>query len=145
MADVLRWTLVNLAEALRESGGAVGYGELPIVSADPQLMGQLLQNLIGNALKYRRPAQTPEIHVGAVKEAGFWHFSVRDNGQGFLPEKAEDIFRVFTRLHGREVPGSGIGLATCKRIVESHGGRIWAESEPGHGSLFHFTLPADPE
>jgi signal transduction histidine kinase len=104
-------------------------------------MAQLLQNLIGNALKFRGEGP-PEIHVGAERQDGAWVICVRDNGIGIEPQYFERIFQIFQRLHTRRhYPGTGIGLAICKKIVERHGGRIWVESEPGRGSRFYFTLP----
>ena len=104
-------------------------------------MVMVFQNLIGNALKYRR-TEVPQICVSAMRQQGEWQVSVTDNGQGFETEYAETIFKPFRRLHGKTVPGSGIGLATCKRVIERLAGRIWAESVLYQGSTFHFTLPA---
>ena len=103
---------------------------------------QLFQNLVGNALKFRSPGRTAEIRVAARREAEEWLFSVRDNGLGFEQQYAEKIFVIFQRLHARgQYPGTGIGLAICKRIVQRHGGRIWASGEPGQGATFFFTIP----
>ena len=102
----------------------------------------VFQNLIGNALKYRG-TEVPQIRIEAVREDANWRVSVTDNGQGFDSNYAETIFKPFRRLHGKNVPGSGIGLATCKRVIERLGGRIWAESILGEGSTFYFTLPAE--
>ncbi len=137
----LQTALANLAVALRESGAVVTHDALPTVMAEPSQLIQLLQNLIGNAVKFHG-ALTPEIHVGAEHLPGEWRFSVRDNGIGIEPQHFQRIFAVFQRLHTRrEYPGTGIGLAVCKKIVERHGGRIWVESQPGQGSTFYFTLP----
>jgi hypothetical protein len=104
-------------------------------------MGQLLQNLIANAIKFHGD-HPPRIHVSTRQEGREWVVAVRDNGIGFEPQYAERIFKVFQRLHTKEeYPGTGIGLAICKKIVERHGGRIWAESEPAQGATFYFTIP----
>ncbi len=101
----------------------------------------VLQNLVANALKYRHPNRSPRIQVSAEREDRYWTVAVDDNGVGFEPGQAERIFRVFTRLHGSQMPGTGIGLALAKRIVDSHGGRIWAEGRPGQGATFRLSLP----
>jgi signal transduction histidine kinase len=102
-------------------------------------MVQLFQNLISNALKYRNAR--PRIHISAKQENGEWVFSITDNGIGIEPAYAGQIFKPFHRLHGDEYPGTGIGLATCQKVVEGYGGRIWVESELGRGSRFSFTFP----
>ena len=102
----------------------------------------LFQNLIGNAIKYRRPETAARIHISAQEDGNQWRITVQDNSMGIEAEYLETIFAPFKRLHGREVPGTGMGLAICQRIVERYGGRIWAESTYGQGSAFHFTLPA---
>ena len=142
MDDVLAASVASLHTAALESGAVITIGEIPILvrGSAPQLQ-QLLINLLGNAIKYARPEVPPIIHVHAEREDSSWHFIVRDNGEGFDPAYQERIFGVFRRLQGRDVPGTGIGLALCRRIVERHGGRIWAESTPGVGSRFHFTIP----
>jgi PAS domain S-box-containing protein len=141
-ATVLANVLANLEVAIAESKAVVTYDTLPIVEADPTQLAQVIQNLIGNAIKFRgeRP---PVIHVGAVQQDGTWTVAVTDNGIGIEPQYFERIFQVFQRLHTRkEYQGTGIGLAVCKKIIERHGGRIWIESQPGVGSSFCFTLPA---
>jgi signal transduction histidine kinase len=102
---------------------------------------QLFQNLVGNAIKYRAGERAPVIRVSARRSANEWIFSVEDNGIGIAPEYHRKVFGVFKRLHGKQVPGTGIGLAICQKVVERYGGRIWVESEEGHGAAFRFTLP----
>jgi sigma-B regulation protein RsbU (phosphoserine phosphatase) len=133
--------LSNLRSAISESNATVTSDELPSLVVDAARMAQVLQNLIGNAIKYRRPDEAPRIHISCTKAAHEYLFSVQDNGLGFESEYAEQIFGVFKRLHGREIPGTGIGLAICKKMVESHGGRIRAESTVGVGSTFYFSVP----
>lgn len=140
LADTLRQFQLKLAE----SGAVVTHDALPTVLADAQQIGQLLGNLIGNALKFRGAA-APAIHVGATREAGAWRISVHDNGIGIDPKFFDRIFVMFQRLHLRsEHDGTGIGLAICKKVVERHGGRIGVQSAPGQGSTFFFTLPDQP-
>jgi PAS domain S-box-containing protein len=132
----------NLGAAIVETGATVTHDPLPAVKADSAQIVQLFQNLIGNAIKFHSQEQ-PRVHVGASRTGVEWIFSVRDNGIGIDPQYFDRIFAVFQRLHSREeYPGTGIGLAICKKIVERHGGRIWVESEPGKGSTFYFTIPA---
>ena len=144
-AKILAAAQENLEAAIRESGAVITHEALPPLVADQTQLTQLFQNLFGNAIKFRRPDQAPRIHVSATRQDGAWHLSVRDNGIGIDPQFFERIFILFQRLHAREeYPGTGIGLALCKKIVERHGGRIWVESDPGKGSTFHFTLPDEP-
>ena len=139
--EVLEQALANLQIAIEESGATVTHDPLPTVMADGGQLVQLLQNLVGNAVKFRGE-EPPRVHVGVEEKADAWVFSVRDNGIGIDPASCERIFLIFQRLHGRgEYPGTGIGLAVCKKIVERHGGRIWVESQPGQGATFFFTLP----
>ena len=134
--------LMNLRSIIEETSARIVARPLPVVFGDRTQVTQLFQNLIENAVKFRGPAP-PEVHVGVERTSGEWVFSVRDNGIGFDPAHAQRIFRVFQRLHSvDEYPGTGIGLSICKRIVERHGGRIWAESKAGQGTTFYFTLPA---
>jgi PAS domain S-box-containing protein len=145
LEKVLERTLANLEAAIEESGATVTHDPLPTVTADPVQLGQLFQNLVGNAVKFRGEA-APKVHVSAERQGAEWRLGVHDNGIGIEPEYLERIFVIFQRLHGRgEYPGTGIGLAICKKIVERHGGRIWVESRPGQGSTFYFTLPARDE
>ncbi|HEU4740557.1 MAG TPA: PAS domain S-box protein [Meiothermus sp.] len=140
---VLQETLENLQFAIQENGAVVEADPLPRVLADRSQLGQVFQNLIANALKFRHPERPLHIRVGAVRQDGMWRFSVQDNGIGIEEQYFERIFVIFQRLHGKEdYPGSGIGLALCKKIVERHGGKIWLESEVGEGSCFYFTWPA---
>ncbi len=137
--EALQWALGNIQAAIEESGASIHAGPLPTVRGDRVQLAQLFQNLIGNAIKYRG-VEPPEIRVSAEQNTGEWVLSVCDNGLGIDPAYHERIFGVFKRLHGSEYPGTGIGLALCKRIVEKHGGRIWVESEKGKGSTFHFSI-----
>ncbi len=138
-------TLVNLQGLVEESGALVTHDRLPTVMGDVTQLGQLFQNLIANAIKFRGDEQLT-VHVGAEQRNGHWEFCVRDNGIGIDPEYAERIFVVFQRLHGKgDRPGTGIGLSICKKIVELHGGRIWVESLPDDGATFYFTLPVNEE
>jgi light-regulated signal transduction histidine kinase (bacteriophytochrome) len=131
----------NLRAAIEETGASVSYDAMPTVPGDDMQIAQLFQNLIGNALKYRS-ASVPRIHVEVAERPGEWQFSVRDNGIGIEPQYFERIFMVFQQLHTKgEYPGTGIGLAICKKVVERHGGRVWVESTLGEGSSFNFTLP----
>lgn len=140
LESALAAAMANLESAIRVSCAQITHDSLPTLPVDHVQMVQLFQNLIGNAIKYRG-AERPHVHVRALCEDEIWLISVEDNGEGFSPEFAEDIFHPFQRLHGDDIPGTGIGLATCRKIVESHGGRIWAESARGRGSAFRFTLP----
>jgi len=142
VASVMDETLGRLEPVIREQAATVTYDPLPTVMANGTQIGELLRNLVENALKYRGE-RTPRIHVSARQKGNEWWFSVTDNGIGVELQYAERIFVMFQRLHSREdYPGTGIGLAICKKIVERHGGRIWVESEPGKGATFFFTIPA---
>jgi PAS domain S-box-containing protein len=142
-------TRVALAHALtamhtriQETGAVLSVGDLPTVLADELQITQLFQNLIGNAIKFAKADEAPHIDISALWKRGEWIFSVADNGVGIDPKYQERVFEIFQRLHSRtEYSGTGIGLAICKRIVERHGGRIWVESEVGHGATFKFSLP----
>jgi PAS domain S-box-containing protein len=143
---VLRRALANLQAAVQESGATITHDPLPTISADAVQLLQLFQNLIGNALKFRGD-QPPAVHVGCVREAEHWHFSVRDNGIGIDAGDTERIFVLFQRLHSKDAyAGAGIGLALCKKIVEAHHGRICEQSDRGAGTTFHWLTPtAIPE
>ncbi len=140
--EVLNTTLKYIHLAIVETGAAVTHDPLPKVNADGGQLGQVFQNLITNAIKFRG-AETPQIHISAAKQREQeWIFSVKDNGIGIAPEYHDRIFVMFQRLHTRtEYPGTGLGLAICKKIVERHNGRIWVESEQGKGATFRFTIP----
>jgi signal transduction histidine kinase len=129
-----------LSLAIEDSGAIVETDNLPVVQFHPTHLIQVLQNLIGNALKYRSAA-TPKISVRCQRLDGAWRIAVADNGIGFDMRHAEQVFRPFKRLKRAEDGGTGIGLAICKKVVESRGGRIWVESSPGVGSTFYFTVP----
>ncbi len=138
---VVEHALENLNERIEETGASIVVDSLPTVAADPVQAERLFTNLIQNAIKYRGEA-TPEVRVSATRRDRFWEFSVTDNGIGIDPQYSEQIFDIFQRLHDQiERPGTGIGLAICKKIVERHGGSIGVESQPGEGAAFHFTLP----
>ena len=137
----LQQAMLNLSTAIHESDAIITHDALPRLQADPIQLSQLLQNLIGNSIKFCT-GHRPEIHLGAQRQDRGWLFSVRDNGIGLDPQYRDRIFVIFQRLHTRtEYPGTGIGLAICKRIVERHGGRIWVESQLGQGATFYFTIP----
>ena len=134
--------LQTLSSSIQESGAAITAGALPTLWGDRTQLAQIFQNLIGNAIKFRKQEEPLVISVSAEKNDLEWRFKVTDNGIGIAPEHLENVFVVFQRLHARtEYPGNGIGLAICKKIVERSGGKIWVESEVGHGASFIFTLP----
>jgi PAS domain S-box-containing protein len=137
----LRKALTNLRAAIEQSGAVITSDPLPTVDADDTQLAQLLQNLIGNAIKFRG-ADAPSIHVSVEEQDKAWRFGVKDNGIGIDPQYFERIFMMFQRLHSKaDYPGTGIGLAICKKVIDRHGGRIWVESQAGRGSTFYFTLP----
>jgi light-regulated signal transduction histidine kinase (bacteriophytochrome) len=134
-------TFEDLSLTISENNAQITVKPLPTLKANSQQMAQLFQNLIANALKFRREA-TPEIRIQAQLQHNNWLFSVQDNGIGIKPQYLERIFVIFQRLHNRDkYPGTGIGLAICRKIVERHGGRLWVESQEGIGTTFYFTLP----
>jgi PAS domain S-box-containing protein len=139
---ILGSATANLRNSIQESSAQITNDELPTVPGNSTRLTQLFQNLMGNAIKFRREGVPPQIHIGCRMERDHWLLSVKDNGIGVAPEYKDKIFMIFQRLHGREkYPGTGIGLAICKKIVERHGGSIWIESNSGEGSAFFFTLP----
>lgn len=143
--EVLERVRQTVGPAAETAGGVLTSEPLPTVRGDPVQFLQLFQNLVMNALKFHGK-EPPQVHVSATRGEREWTVSVRDNGIGIAPEFRDRIFVIFQRLHSRaEYPGTGIGLAICRKIVQGHGGRIWVESEPGQGSIFHFTLPDESE
>jgi len=142
---VVQQALLNLEAAVRDSGTQVKCMTLPTIHASGAQLRQVFQNLIGNAIKFRKP-EPPVVQITAQKEGNEWLISIADNGIGISSDYLNDIFVIFHRLHTRdEYPGNGIGLAICKRIIERHGGRIWVESEKGNGTTFKFSLPAEKQ
>ena len=143
LEKILKNVLFNLQESIKENGVIITYDELPSLVIDRAQIPQLFQNLISNAIKFQRE-KPPKIHISAKKIEKEWLFSIKDNGIGIDPKYFDRIFNIFQRLHTRdEYPGSGIGLAVCKRIVQRYGGKIWVESELGKGSTFFFTIPIE--
>ncbi|MFJ6504411.1 CHASE3 domain-containing protein [Streptomyces sp. NPDC091879] len=142
---VMKRTLSALSVGIEESGAVITRDELPTLVADPTQMSMLWQNLIGNAVKFRRPGEAPAIHVSAEQDGSLWKFAVTDNGIGIDPEYAEQVFVIFQRLHTKDTyKGSGIGLAMCKKIVEFHGGTIFVDPGYTDGTRITFTLASEP-
>jgi light-regulated signal transduction histidine kinase (bacteriophytochrome) len=141
---VLAKSLLNLHAAIAESSAIVTSDPLPTVMAEEVLLTHVFQNLISNSIKYRSE-EAPRIHVSAEKYPEGWLFAVRDNGVGIDPQDFERVFGMFKRLHGKEISGTGIGLALCRKVIERKGGKIWVESEVGRGSTFKFTIPTRRE
>ena len=140
LGEALAWAIDNLSQGIAESGAVVTAGDMPEVWGDRLQLSQVFQNLIGNSLKYRSQL-APVVDICAARDAGGdWLVRVRDNGLGIPEEYAEQVFRPFKRLHGRDVPGNGIGLAVTRRIIECHGGNIRVEPSEGGGATFLFTL-----
>ena len=138
---ILNQVLSTLKLIIKENNATISHDSLPEVMTDFTQMVQAFQNLILNGIKFRSE-EAPKIHIAAEKKASEWVFSVQDNGIGIDPQYSERIFEIFKRLNSRDIyPGTGIGLAICKKIIERHGGRIWVESKLGKGSTFYFTLP----
>jgi len=140
----LEAALTHLDGVIKESGATVTHDPMPTLPVDRGQMVRLFQNLIGNAVKYCKADERAKVHLSAIQTGTEWVISIRDNGIGFDPKDASSIFEPFHRLHtAREYPGTGVGLAICRRIVQAQGGRIWAESSPGEGTTFFFTLPVE--
>jgi chemotaxis family two-component system sensor kinase Cph1 len=139
--SAVRFALAHLERSIRETGATIAIGDLPDIMGDRDRLAELFEHLIGNALKFRGP-DPPAVEIAASRVPEGWLFSVKDNGIGILPKYRDRLFVPFRRLHGAEVPGSGLGLAIAKKIVESHGGRIWIEDGGGAGVTFSFILPA---
>jgi PAS domain S-box-containing protein len=144
---VFERVLKNLDGTMQERLATITHDKLPSVPIKDVHIEQLLQNLIGNAIKYSKDSEPPQVHVSVVLQDGHWRFAIRDNGIGIAPQYLDQVFGIFKRLHAKEgrYSGTGIGLAICQKLVQSYGGRIWAESEVGRGSTFYFTLPARGE
>ncbi|MDH3582595.1 MAG: ATP-binding protein [Phycisphaerae bacterium] len=141
-SQILDLVEANLASTIKDAGARITRGELPVVEADRTQLVQVFQNLLANAIKFHG-AEPPLVHVTASRRGDQWVLSVADNGIGIDREHRLEVFRMFRRVHAEgDFAGSGIGLATCRKIVERHGGQIWVDSEPGHGSTFHFSLAA---
>ncbi|MGH9632568.1 MAG: ATP-binding protein [Bryobacteraceae bacterium] len=142
MSTVVAEAIDNCQSSIAETGATVrAPAELPVIRGNREQLMQVVQNLLANALKYRSPDRTPQVEIHVLPEDSRWMFAVRDNGIGLDMHYAERIFQMFKRLHGRDVPGTGMGLAICQKIIQQHGGRIWVESAPGVGATFKFTIP----
>jgi light-regulated signal transduction histidine kinase (bacteriophytochrome) len=139
---ILDWAIENLRELIADTGAEIHANELPLVAGDESQLGHVFQNLLANALKYRRNGVAPRIQIGAARDDVNWVIRIDDNGIGIDQRYWGLIFAPFKRLHGQDIPGTGIGLAVCRKVIEAHGGRIWVESRAGEGSSFFFTLPA---
>ena len=143
--EALAMATENLQRDIQTTGAHITHDPLPDLMIEAPPLAQLFQNLLSNAMKYRRPNTSPAIHIRAERDHSLWRIAVRDNGMGIEPEWHERIFQPLQRRHGLDIAGSGIGLATCKKIVTRAGGRIWVESQPGAGATFYFTLPGPEE
>ncbi|HRG88420.1 MAG TPA: PAS domain S-box protein [Chitinophagales bacterium] len=144
--EILEEVIQDMHSLIKESNATISTNSLPVVACGRTELKIVFQNLLGNALKYRKPGEQPVVTISSEKQAdGYWRFSIADNGIGIEPEYYEKIFVIFQRLHNeKEYSGTGIGLATCKKIVDMAGGKIWLDSVPGKGSTFYFTIPAKP-
>jgi PAS domain S-box-containing protein len=140
--NVIQWALMNVDAIAKQAGAVITYDALPTVCVDQMQFATVFQHLLTNAIKFRSE-QPPRIHISArPSDRNLWEFSVQDNGVGIPAEQTERVFGIFKRLVGRDVPGTGVGLAICRKIVEAHGGNMWLESEPGRGTAVKFTLPS---
>ena len=137
------WARENLRTRIVQAGAEIDCDELPTVYGDELQLVQLFQNLLSNSLKFRRPEEPPRVRISAELHGSEWIIAVSDNGIGVPPEHQDRIFGIFKRLHGREIPGTGIGLAICRKIAQNHRGRIWVDSEPGRGATFFFSIPTE--
>src|SRR5262249_22606036 len=143
--EIVAQAMANLSTVIEETGAEITTGPLPAVRGEPALLTAVFQNLIGNAVKFHgeRP---PRVVLSAERDGGRWAFACADDGIGIEPEYAERIFVIFQRLHPKDAyPGTGIGLAMCRKIIEYHGGRIWLDTDAGRGATFRFTLPVVEE
>jgi light-regulated signal transduction histidine kinase (bacteriophytochrome) len=145
LAETVKWATTNLSELIVESKATIHLEDLPVVPGDAAQLGHVFLNLISNAIKYRSLDRDPQIHISSEGSDVEVVVRVRDNGMGIEPQYLKQVFVPFKRLHGRQIPGNGIGLAVCQRIIEAHGGRVWAESELNVGSEFCFALPVNKE
>ena len=135
-------SIESLTDLIERNQAEILIGDLPVIKGDRSLLGLLMQNLIANAIKFRSKDTNPVIHVGAKRDDGCWHFSVRDNGIGIDSKNQRTVFNLFQRVHTRqEYEGTGLGLAICQRIIHRHGGTLWVNSELGKGSTFTFSIP----
>lgn len=141
LQEVLEEAAADLDALIRDNNAVITSRGLPVVHAIRTQLSLLFQNLISNAIRYRRPDESPRVEVSAEKKGDFWEIALHDNGRGFSQEFAMEIFKPFKRLHGRDIPGTGLGLAISRKIVQHHGGSMRVESEPGIGSTFYFTIP----
>ena len=144
MKTAIEEALSNLKVMLRETNAQATIDSMPVIAANPTQMVQLWQNLISNAVKFRKPEVRPKVHVSSEQKPSEWIFSIRDNGIGIEPQYYDRIFDIFQRLQS-DYEGTGIGLAVCKKIIDFHKGRIWIESDPGQGTTFYFTIPIELE
>jgi light-regulated signal transduction histidine kinase (bacteriophytochrome) len=140
-SSAVRFAVAHLASEIHVAGAAITVGDLPDIAGDRNRLAELFEHLIGNALKFRGP-DPPSVEIGARRASEGWIFSVKDNGIGIAPKYRDRLFIPFRRLHGADIPGAGLGLAICKKIVDAHGGRIWIEDGGASGVTFCFLLPA---